>query len=139
MVNKDLGKTFSIKKEFNLFEIDTKADCIFNLSENNSGNLSCDLNVERHKNIKTFSFMTSLIETNEGDEIYFSKMNELILINNIEEEKEDEEKEEQFKTKKTMLYIAIIIICCIVFCGVIGVAIFLIKKCLKSKIDNIEN
>ena len=85
-LNKDIGKTFSIKKEFNLSEIDTKADCIFTVGENKAGNLNCDLNVENYKNIKTFSFITSQIETTEGDEIYFSKLTDLILINNVEEE-----------------------------------------------------
>ena len=134
-LNKDLGKTFSIKKDFNLSEIETKANCIFTVGENKTGNLNCDLNVENYKNIKTFSFITSQIETTEGDEIYFSKLNDLILINNVEEEEKIKK-----ENKKNKLYIVIIIICCVVFCGIIvGVIIFVKKKCFKSKIVNKEN
>ena len=137
-LNKDLGKIFSIKKEFHLSEIETKADCIFTVSENKTGNLSCDLNVENYSDIKTFSFRTSQIETTEGDEIYFSKLSDLVLINDVEGDEKEEKGKKEVK-KKTMLYIAIIIICFIVFCGLIGLAIFLKEKCSKSKIDNIEN
>ena len=82
-------------------------------------------------------------------------MRDLILINNVEdEEKKEVEKKEEIKKKgkkkrkkknkrgkkklKKKFNIAIII-CCIVFYGLIGITIFLIKKYLKSKIDNIEN
>ena len=83
-LNKDLGKNISLRNDFNLLEVDNKANCLFSVGENKTANLSCDLNVENHKDIKTFSFKTSQIVTKEGDEIYFAKLNDLILENSIE-------------------------------------------------------
>ena len=126
-LNKDLGKGFYIHTKFNLSEIDNKANCLFEVGENKTANLSCDLNVENHKDIRTFSFKTSQIQTTEGDEINFVKLNDLILINSVE--KKD-------KSKKKL--IIIVVICSVVGVIGIGLAIFFIVRCLKSKKDNIE-
>ena len=38
-----------------LAEVDTKATCTFSIGQNKAASLSCELNVEKHKNIKTFT------------------------------------------------------------------------------------
>ena len=43
-----------LELEFDLAEVDTKANCIFNIGQNKISSLSCELNAESHKNIKSF-------------------------------------------------------------------------------------
>ena len=70
--------------QFELVEIDNKIDCIFRIGLNKKANLSCYLNAEKYKTIKSFSFKASLISTN-NNVIYLSKFTDIILINNDEE------------------------------------------------------
>ena len=43
-----------LELEFDLSEVDTKANCIFNIGQNKISSLSCELNAESHKNINHF-------------------------------------------------------------------------------------
>ena len=105
--------------------IETKANCTFNISLNQTADLSCDLNVENHKDIKTFSFKTSQINT-DNNEIYLSKFNDIVLINS---EKNDD--------KKGIISVAII--CGVVGAALIGVVIFFLVRKLKSKKEETFN
>jgi len=131
-LNKDLPKT-SIQKEFKLSEIDSKANCTFSIGENKNANLNCELNAEKYKKIKTFSLLTSEINTKEGDEIYFDKLNEIILMNTEEKDK---------KNNKNLIII-ISVICGVIFLIAISIVIFFIVKKRNSKdiniIDNKNN
>ena len=129
-LSKNITKTeLNIEKEFELSEIEAKANCIFKIGLDQNADLSCDLNVEKYKNIKTFSFKTSQINT-EDNEIYLSKLNDILLI--ISEEHEDDD------NKKVIIIISVI--CGIVGVGLIGVAIiFLIKKLKYVQLKKIEN
>ena len=83
-----------------LAEVDTKATCTFSIGQNKAASLSCELNVEKHKNIKTFTFKTTEIKT-ENTETTLSQINEIELINSEEEEeKEKDEEKEKEKEKK---------------------------------------
>ena len=113
-----------IKKKFELAEVDTKADCTFRIGLNKVADLSCDLNVKAHKDIPTFSFKTSQINT-ENNEIYLSKFNDIVLINS---EKDDD---------KTIIII-VSVVCSVVGAGLIGVGIFfLVRKLKSSKKDRV--
>ena len=82
-----------------LAEVDTKATCTFSIGQNKAASLSCELNVEKHKNIKTFTFKTTEIKT-ENIEISLSQINEIELINSEEEEEEEKEKDEEKEKEK---------------------------------------
>ena len=115
-----------INEKFNLSEIDNKADCKFELDIDQTGVLNCELNVENHKNIKTFSFKTSQIIDENKNEIYLSKFNDITLINN--EQKEDKEDKDN-KTK-----IIIIVVCVVGGTIIIGaIVFFFIYRHLKAK------
>ena len=89
-----------IKLYMELAEVDTKATCTFSIGQNKAASLSCELNVEKHKNIKTFTFKATEIKT-ENIEISLSQINEIELINSEEEEeKEKDEEKEKEKEKK---------------------------------------
>ena len=142
-LSKNITNTeLNIEKEFELSEIETKANCTFNISLNQTADLSCDLNVENYKNITTFSFKTSQINTDDK-EIYFAKLNDIVLINSeekVEEEKIEEEKEDDDDNKKVIIIVSVI--CGVVGAGLIGVGIFFLVKKLKSnksQIVEVEN
>ena len=115
----------NIEKEFDLSEIETKANCTFNISLNQTADLSCDLNVENYKNITTFSFKTSQINT-DNNEIYFAKLNDIVLINSEEDD-----------NKKVIIIVSVI--CSVVGAALIGVGIFFLVRKLKSMKEKERN
>jgi len=118
-LSKDITQNeITIKKEFELSEVDTKANCVFRIGLNKIADLSCDLNVENHKDIKTFSFKTSQINTDDN-EIYLSKFNDIVLINSEEDD-----------NKKVIIIVSVI--CSVVGAALIGVGIFFLVRKLKS-------
>ena len=135
-LNKEIVSTkpISLKRELELVEVDTKANCVFNLKLNKIADLSCDLNLENHKDIKTFSFKTSTIYTdNNSHEIYLAGFNDITLINS--EKKENKED----NNNKTIILI-IIIACSIVGAVLIALGIYcLIKRCKRTKSENETN
>ena len=125
-LNKDITqKEITIKREFELSEIDNKADCTFTIGLNKTADLSCNLNVEKHKDIKTFSFKTSQINT-DNNEIYLSKFNDIVLINS-----------EKGDNKKVIIIVSVI--CGVVGAALIGVGIFFLVRKLKSSKETIPN
>ena len=128
-LNKEITqKEIIIKNEFELNEINNKADCVFRIGSNKNADLSCNLNVEEHKDIKTFSFKTSKI-TADSKEIYLTKLNNIVLINS-------EEKDENKNT------IIIIVFCSVVLLALLlGIGIFFLKRKLgkrKMKVNKID-
>ena len=124
-LNKDITSE-EITEQFELSEVDTKADCIFTIKSNKAASLSCDLNVEKHKNIETFSFKTAEIKTQNKNEIYLAKFNDIVLLNSKEKEDDDD------NNNKTLIIIVSVV------CGVIGAAgiavgIYFLIRYLKSK------
>ena len=137
-LNKDITSSEIItKEEFELYETDNMADCIFTIKSDKMANLNCSLNVENNKDIKTFSFKTSQIKVN-SKEIYLLKLGDIQLINSQEEkEKEGENEKEEEKGEKEIekgdkaqneqkekksnkiIIIAVIIICVVI--GIIGI------------------
>ena len=109
--------------------MDTKAKCKFIIGSNKIANLICDLDVNNHKDISTFSFKTSEIQTDDkNNDIYLAKFNDIELINSQEKEKED--------TKLKPWIIAIIVICCVLGAAGIGFGIyFIIKKIKKMQVS----
>ena len=119
-LNKEITqKEITIKKEFELNEINNKADCTFRIEPNKNADLSCNLKVENYKDIKTFSFKTSQIVT-DSNEIYFSKLNDIILMNS--------EENDQNKT----LVIVFVVISVVILAILIAVGIFFINRKLKK-------
>ena len=143
----------TINTSLELTEVNDKAKCNFIVVGNNSANLNCNINLEKYKNYKTFSFKTSKIITDDKKEITFSKINELMLVKKekeqIEEEKE-ENKEEEKEQEKEMekenekeikikdKFTFMIVICVIVGILILGGIIFIIfyKKCKSKKEKN---
>ena len=121
----------SINKEFDLVEIDTKANCIFTIGENKIASISCDLNVENHKDIKEFSFKTSEIKT-QNNEIYLSKFSDILLINSEKEEDDDDNNNRNW-------VIIVSVVCSVVVAVGIGIGIYFIIKNIKSKGVNNTN
>ncbi len=119
----------TLERELELAEVDTKAKCKFIIGSNKIANLICDLDVNNHKDISTFSFKTSEIQTDDkNNDIYLAKFNDIELINSQEKEKED--------TKLKPWIIAIIVICCVLGAAGIGFGIyFIIKKTKKMQVS----
>ena len=113
-INKELNP-ININTKLKLTEIEEEADCNFNIEQDKKANLNCKINLENYKDKKSFSFKTSEIKTEDND-IYLSKINDILLINKPEEEEEKEDKEKEDKEKKKS-YTVIIAVC--VICGVI--------------------
>ena len=134
-LNKEVVSTkpISLKRELELVEVDTKANCVFNLRLNKIADLSCDLNLENHKDIKTFSFKTSTIYTdNNSHEIYLAGFNDITLINS--------EKKENKENSEDNIILIIIIACSIVGAVLIALGIYcLIKRCKRTKSENETN
>ena len=134
-LNKEIVSTkpISLKRELELVEVDTKANCVFNLRLNKIADLSCDLNLENHKDIKTFSFKTSTIYTdNNSHEIYLAGFNDITLINS--------EKKENKENSEDNIILIIIIACSIVGAVLIALGIYcLIKRCKRTKSENETN
>ena len=135
-LNKEIVKTepITLKRELELAEVDdnTKADCKLILGLNKIANLSCDLNVESHKDIKTFSFRTFSVYTDDkSNEIYLANFNDITLINS-------KEKNDDNKNKTKIIIIAVV--CSVVGAALIAVGIyFLIKKLKTTKINKETN
>ena len=126
-LNKEITqKEITIKNEFELNEINNKADCSFRIRSGKNADFSCNLNVENHKDIKTFSFKTSQINT-DSNEIYLTKLNEILLINS--EEKDD---------SKTTVIIIIVICSVVVLAIILGIGIFCLQKKLKKSTKKIS-
>ena len=148
-LNKGISqKEFTLKREFELAEVDNKANCSFRIGLNQFADLTCDLNVEYYKDIKTFSFKTSQINTDDY-EIYLSKFNDIILINIGEDEYiNDNDHNNEYsdneadnkndnndnKSKRKIKIIIVSIICGLISFVLIGVGIFYLVK--KLKLDN---
>ena len=121
-LNKDIiSETITLKREFDLAEVDTKANCEFTIRTDLTADLSCNFDVNNHKDIKTFSFKTAQVNT-EDNEIYLSKLNDIVLINSEEEDDDD---------NKTVI-IVVIVVCCVVGAALIGVGIYFLVRKLKS-------
>jgi hypothetical protein len=116
-LNKDITPT-TINRDFELYEIDTKANCKFEIGDNKVASLSCELNVENYTNIEEFSFKTSEIFT-ENNEIYLSQFNDIILTNSKTQKDNDDDKS----------WVIPVSVVCAVICGVgIGIGVYLIFR-----------
>ena len=120
----------TLTREFELAEIDSKASCTFNIGQSRVASLSCDLNVENHKNINTFSFKTSEIIT-DNNEIYLSRFTDISLINSKENNKEDDD------NKKVI--IAVSVVCSVVAAAGIAIGIYFLLKKFKLKNSDVDN
>ena len=120
----------TLTREFELAEIDSKASCTFNIGQSRVASLSCDLNVENHKNINTFSFKTSEIIT-DNNEIYLSRFTDISLINSKENNKEDDD------NKKVI--IAVSVVCSVVAAAGIAIGIYFLLKKFKLKNSDVAN
>ena len=129
-LNKELPKnTIDAKLELKGIT-DRKADCQFNIEENQNANLNCKINLEGHEDIKEFSFKKLEIE-NGNTSIYLNHLDEVKLIHEIN-------KNEEKSKKKDFLKIILIIGAIILVSAAIIVFIF-IKKSIRNKdIKNVE-
>ena len=131
-LNKEITNSQNtLNREFELAEIDTNAICTFNIGQSRIASLSCDLNVENHKNISTFSFKTSEIMT-DNNEIFLSRFNDISLINSKEINKEEDD------DNKKMI-IAVSVVCSVVAAAGIAIGIYFLIKKLKLKNSDIAN
>ena len=89
-LNREITKG-SIIGKLDLNEIQEKVDFIFSFNDNKKANLTCKLDINKHKNINVFSFKTSEIK-NENNKIYVSKLDEVLLINGYKEDLVEPEK-----------------------------------------------
>ena len=125
----------SINIEFELREADAKANCILEIGESNQASLSCELNVEEYTNINEFSFKSSEFKQ-DSNEIYFSKLNEISLINNdnmiYPKENNNNNKEDDDDGNKTVI-IVVSVICSVIGAVGIGIGLYFILKKLKAK------
>ena len=129
--NKEITLTKPIETGFQLFEIEKNATCKFSVGTNKlDADLNCNLDVKDYKNIETFSFKTAQIIT-EDNEIYLSKLNDIILINSQEKEEVDDD------DNKTVIII-IAVVCSVVVAVGLGIGIFFLVKKLRAKTNRVN-
>lgn len=136
IINKEINSTI-MEAELNLIEAkNLSAICKFIIEELNKSSLNCTININPYKDQKTFSFKTSEIITEEY-EIYLSKINEILLINEGKEEKGDENKDNNNNEKNNLFIIILIGIICFVI--LVAASIFIIcylkKKHYQNKLE----
>ena len=128
-LNKEITLTKPIETNFELSEIEKNATCKFSVGTNKlDADLNCNLDVKDYKNIETFSFKTAQIIT-EDNEIYLSKLNDIILINSKEKEDDD--------NNKTVIII-IVVVCSVVVAAGLGIGIFFLVKKLRTKTNGVK-
>ena len=116
----------NINADLDLNEIEEKINCNFTVEDNQKANLNCKLDINDYKDQKIFSFKTSEIN-DENNNIYIAKLDEVLLLNDIKEDKD----------KKNYLWL---ILGCVIGgviligCG-IGLTIYLIKRKKKNNIE----
>ena len=125
-INKNLTKnSFNVSIPFNQIK-DKYANCTFNILENKTANLKCDLNLSEFRdNYTIFSLKLEEIGP-EDDPIYLSGINEVKMIYKAREEKE----------KKN--YIAFIIMIIFIFLIIISAMIFYLYRRYKKKKNSIN-
>ena len=121
-LNKEL-EPISINTKIELAQVDKKVDCKFNIEPSKKANLNCQVNIQDYKNYKQFSFKVTDIQT-EDNSIYLSKIDEIVLFNNADENEE--------KNNKTTIIIISVVISVIVLAG-IAVGIYFFRKKYKNK------
>ena len=126
----------SINIEFELREAEAKANCILEIGESNKASLSCELNVEEYTDINEFSFKTSEFKQ-DSNKIYFSKLNEIALINSDnmiypKENNNNNNNKEDDDGNKTVI-IVVSVICSVIGTVGIGIGLYFILKKLKAK------
>ena len=84
-LNKEINNE-NIDIDLELNEIEDKINCKFIVENNITGILNCLLDINNYKNKTYFTFKASEIKTEKNNTIYFSKLNEIWLINYIEDE-----------------------------------------------------
>ena len=90
-INKEINPTI-MEAELNMVETkNLSANCKFIIEERNRSSLNCTININPYKDQKSFSFKTSEIKT-EKYEIFLSKINEISLINDRNEQYPNGEK-----------------------------------------------
>ena len=103
---------------------------------NRNANLNCKINIEKYKNKRTFSFKTSELITEDNKNIFFNRLNEIVLFNEAKEEIEKDEKEpienKSIKKRNTIIIIACTIGGVIMIVGII--ALIIIIKIKRNKI-----
>ena len=125
-INKDM-EPITIERKFELIEVEDEADCKFIVEEEKKANFNCKMSIEKYKEIRSFSFKTSEIITDDNKNIFINKLNEVILINEGNEEE---------KNNKTIIIIVCVAAGVIIITGVIAFVI-IIRKNKKKKEEKI--
>ena len=100
-LNKEINNE-NIDIDLELNEIEDKINCKFIVENNITGILNCLLDINNYKNKTYFTFKTSEIKADKNNTIYFSKLNEIWLINYIEDEiyKENRDNNEEINDEE---------------------------------------
>ena len=100
-LNKEINNE-NIDIDLELNEIEDKINCKFIVENNITGILNCLLDINNYKNKTYFTFKASEIKTEKNNTIYFSKLNEIWLINPIEDEiyKENRDNNEEINDEE---------------------------------------
>ena len=123
-INKEIKPT-TIKVELQFIEINNlSANCEFIIEEKNKSSLNCKINTNLYKDQKAFSIKTSEIITEEN-EIYLSKINEIVLINKEIGEKKNDKKE---KGKNLVIYIIGVCFVILLVTFIIYIICYFVKK-----------
>lgn len=118
-LNKDINKQ-NISINLQLNEIEETANCIFMIEDNKKANLICRLDINKYKNKNLFSFKTYEINTENNENIYFAKLDQILLYNDVYEEEE--------KKNKSYIIIGCIIGGIILISIGICIIIYLVKR-----------
>ena len=113
--------------ELELNEIEDKVNCKFTVEDDTQANLNCKLDINKYKDINLFSFNTSEITT-ENNDIFLPKLDEILLLNEIEEEDKN--------NNNKWIIIGCVIEGVILIGIVVGIAIYLFKRVKKTNINN---
>ena len=83
ILNKEMPENIT-EIELEVEEIDDKIKCLFKVGQNKLANISCDINLENHKDINSISFRT--LQVNIGDyEVNIGAINNIEIIHLVKE------------------------------------------------------
>ena len=123
-------KTFNIG--IPVTHMSDKADCVFNIKQNQTADLNCKLNIEQYKQYSQFSFKVIDID-DDGSPIYLSRINEIYLLNKAKEEENTKEKDNNNKNIILIVIIPVVFVIIIVAGVITYVKFKSVEKTMEKK------
>ena len=130
-LNKKVSAT-SVSVNMGLAEINENASCTFDINDDESAKLNCELDMKNYKDVRNVTFNTFEL-TEVSPPVYLARINEIVLFNDIPEPPDNTYSDFMKKLKIILIIIAVVIV---VIIAVSIVIYYLLKSFKKSKKKN---